>query len=254
MSHPPSFPGPQFPERVGIKYPKKHQTQVTSPAGDQKQRHHPPVVDSALNSVRTLILGWVSGLASARIASRTLPHSPSLSEASPWKRATQTHQGGAATALPAQGAMYKTVLRRRALAALIDALIIALIVGFLTKLFGPSPVAKGLYGFKGALSLTFIVTLVYSAWTVGGKAQATWGMQRAGLKVVTPTGEKPPLGSDVLHVLLSFMGSFLGGLIIIDTLSALFRADRRMIRDRMSNYVVVRTDAFDEWQKSQIGT
>jgi uncharacterized RDD family membrane protein YckC len=258
----------QFPQRVGIKHPKNKQRTPHHAAslkatlvGEQKRQAvsstsssniHRPL--SPLQRIGLLVL-------SLKEASRAESSKPSVFSLlppsiaplnSPWQRpvvARDTfHRSGSAVPLPTSGALYKDVLRRRAVAAALDTLVVAMAVAFLSNLFGSIVLAKG---FKGIVSLSFLVTILYSVLTIGGKNQATWGMQTLGLKAVNPMGGKPKTTSDVLHVILGFAGSLLAGVIVIDTLSALFRSDRRMIRDRMSDYVIVRERALWEWQVLQ---
>jgi uncharacterized RDD family membrane protein YckC len=244
----------QFPQRVGIKHPKSnikppHQTtplsvKTAQPQKDKRVSSSP----SARNEQNQSPLQRFALLAlSVRNAKHSLS-SPS-SGFSPWQRSNvendTPHHSGIAVPLPTSGALYKDVLRRRAVAAALDAIVVAIAIAFISTFFAPTLWAKGL---KQIVSLSFFVTIMYTVLTTSGKAQATWGMQALGLKTVTTTGQKPKITSDILHVILGFAGSLFGLLIVIDTLSALFRSDRRMIRDRMTDYVIVRERALWEWK------
>ncbi|MHC2003510.1 RDD family protein [Methylobacterium sp. CM6241] len=83
--------------------------------------------------------------------------------------------------------------------------------------------------------------ILYSAVTVGGAAQSTWGMRMMGLRVVTPaSGLRVDLLTAAIHALLFYVAISTFLLWFVDILFGLMRSDRRLGHDVLVGLAVVR--------------
>jgi uncharacterized RDD family membrane protein YckC len=87
---------------------------------------------------------------------------------------------------------------------------------------------------------TVATALGYTALTIGGRKQSTWGMRVAGLRVETASGGRPDGLAAAVHALLFYVaaGTFL--LWLLDVACGFAREDRRMGHDLLTGLVVVR--------------
>lgn len=84
--------------------------------------------------------------------------------------------------------------------------------------------------------------ILYSAITVGGSRQSTWGMRMLGLRVVTPeSGARVDLITAAVHALLFYVALSTFLLWFVDMLVGFVRADRRLGHDVLLGLAVVRT-------------
>jgi len=133
------------------------------------------------------------------------------------------------------------VLGRRFLAYLLDLLIVlglTLVLGFAIVVLGflTLGLAWWLFAILGPGT-----AILYSALTVGGPGQGTYGMRATGLKVVDAgTGGPVDLLTAAVHALLFYVaaGTFL--LLVLDVLIGAARADRRLGHDLLVGVLVVR--------------
>ncbi|MEN5082447.1 RDD family protein [Bosea sp. TWI1241] len=84
------------------------------------------------------------------------------------------------------------------------------------------------------------VLLGYSALTIGGRKQATFGMRMAGLRVETVSGGRPDALAAAVHALFFYVAAGTVALWLIDILCGLVRDDRRLGHDILTGLVVVR--------------
>lgn len=83
--------------------------------------------------------------------------------------------------------------------------------------------------------------ILYSAVTVGGAGQSTWGMRMMGLRVVTPSsGVRVDVITAGVHALLFYVAISTFLLWAVDILLGLVRADRRLGHDLLLGLAVVR--------------
>ncbi|KQT19527.1 hypothetical protein ASG40_01415 [Methylobacterium sp. Leaf399] len=83
--------------------------------------------------------------------------------------------------------------------------------------------------------------ILYSAITVGGAGQATWGMRMMGLRVVTPeTGTRVDVITAGVHALLFYVAISTFLLWFVDMLFGFMRSDRRLGHDLLLGLAVVR--------------
>lgn len=81
----------------------------------------------------------------------------------------------------------------------------------------------------------------YAALTVGGPRQATYGMRMTGVKVLRSANGGAPDGlTAAVHALLFWVATWTVGLLMLDLLIGLFRADRRLGHDLLAGLAVVR--------------
>lgn len=84
--------------------------------------------------------------------------------------------------------------------------------------------------------------ILYSAMTVGGAGQSTWGMRMMGLRVIAPeSGARVDLVTAAIHALLFYVAITTFLLWFVDMLFGLMRADRRLGHDLLLGLAVVRT-------------
>lgn len=136
--------------------------------------------------------------------------------------------------------LYDGVRTRRVLAFCIDYLIVLLLlipVGFLVFLLGILTLGLGwlLFGILGPL-----VALVYVWMTLGGRRQATKGMQWMGIRLERLDGERVDGMLAVVHSVLFWAGNvILTPLILLVTL---FLDKKRTLHDLLLGTVVIRSD------------
>ncbi|NEU13127.1 RDD family protein [Methylobacterium sp. BTF04] len=83
--------------------------------------------------------------------------------------------------------------------------------------------------------------ILYSALTVGGSAQSTWGMRMMGLRVVTPgSGTRVDFITAGVHALLFYVAVTTFLLWAVDILFGLLRSDRRLGHDLLLGLAIVR--------------
>ena len=84
--------------------------------------------------------------------------------------------------------------------------------------------------------------ILYSAITVGGSGQSTWGMRMMGLRVVAPeTGARVDYLTAAIHALLFYVAVASAFLLwMLDVGIGLVRADRRLGHDLLLGLAVVR--------------
>lgn len=134
------------------------------------------------------------------------------------------------------------VLGRRFGAYLLDLMIIfglTLLIGFAILVLGV--ITFGLAWWLYAV-LVPGTAILYSAFTVGGPAQATVGMRMADLRVVD-AGTGGPVGAltAAVHALLFYVAAGTFVLLALDVLIGLGRDDRRMGHDLVVGVAVVRS-------------
>jgi uncharacterized RDD family membrane protein YckC len=133
-------------------------------------------------------------------------------------------------------------LGRRFFAYLIDVVVIALLSAVLWVLIG----ILGLVTFGLAwmlFALLPLTAILYNAITVSGSSQGTIGMRMAGLRVLDATrGGSVSFIAAAVHALLFYVELGSAALLwMADVVFGLFRADRRMARDLITNVVFVRS-------------
>lgn len=132
-------------------------------------------------------------------------------------------------------------LGRRFLAYLIDLLVVlglTLVLGFAIVILGF--LTLGLAWWLFAL-LGPGTAILYSALTVGGPAQATYGMRALGLRVVDAgTGGPVDLLTAAVHALLFYVAAGTFVLLVLDVLIGIARADRRLGHDLLVGVLLVR--------------
>lgn len=83
--------------------------------------------------------------------------------------------------------------------------------------------------------------ILYSAITVGGAGQSTWGMRMMGLRVVAPSsGVRVDVITAGVHALLFYVAISTFLLWAVDILLGLVRSDRRLGHDLLLGLAVVR--------------
>lgn len=85
--------------------------------------------------------------------------------------------------------------------------------------------------------------IIYSALTVGGRGQGTWGMRLLGLRVVAPERGGPvDWLTAAVHALLFYVALSTFVIWCIDIAFGLLRPDRRLGHDLLVGLAVVRTE------------
>jgi uncharacterized RDD family membrane protein YckC len=133
------------------------------------------------------------------------------------------------------------VLGRRFFAYLIDLLVV---LG-LTLALGVAILILGVFTFGLAWWLFAILgpgtAILYSALTVGGPAQGTYGMRAMGLKAVDAgTGGPVDLLAAAVHALLFYVAAGTFVLLVLDVAVGAVRADRRLGHDLLVGVLLVR--------------
>lgn len=83
--------------------------------------------------------------------------------------------------------------------------------------------------------------IIYSAVTVGGSKQSTWGMRMLGLRVVAPeSGTRVEMLTAAIHALLFYVAISTFLLWCVDVVFGLLRPDRRLGHDLILGLAVVR--------------
>ena len=82
--------------------------------------------------------------------------------------------------------------------------------------------------------------ILYSAVTVGGAGQGTWGMRMMGLRVANQAGTRVDMITAGVHALLFYVAISTFLLWALDIVVGLVRADRRLGHDLLLGLAVVR--------------
>lgn len=82
--------------------------------------------------------------------------------------------------------------------------------------------------------------ILYSALTVGGAGQGTWGMRMMGLRVVNQAGTRVDMITAGVHALLFYVAISTFLLWALDVVIGLVRPDRRLGHDLLLGLAVVR--------------
>jgi uncharacterized RDD family membrane protein YckC len=82
--------------------------------------------------------------------------------------------------------------------------------------------------------------ILYSAVTVGGAGQGTWGMRMMGLRVVNQAGTRVEMITAAVHALLFYVAISTFLLWALDVVIGLVRPDRRLGHDLLLGLAVVR--------------
>ena len=133
------------------------------------------------------------------------------------------------------------VLGRRFFAYLIDLLVVlglTLLLGFAIVILGflTLGLAWWLFAILGPGT-----AILYSALTVGGPSQGTYGMRALGLRVVDAgTGGPVDLLPAAVHALLFYVAAGTFVLLVLDVLVGAVRADRRLGHDLLVGVLLVR--------------
>ena len=133
------------------------------------------------------------------------------------------------------------VLGRRLIAWLIDFVVIWLLVAVLAVVIG----FLGVITFGLAWGLYVILLpgtgILYSAMTVGGALQATFGMRALGLRAVdASTGGRIDALSAAVHALFFYIAAGTFILWLLDVGLGLARSDRRLAHDLLVGVAVIR--------------
>lgn len=142
----------------------------------------------------------------------------------------------------AVNAAYRGVLGSRMFAYVADILIIfALSIVFGFALFILGFLTLGFAWFLLA-AVGPITALLYSALTVGGPRQATYGMRMMNLKVVTTSGGAPGMLVAAVHALLFYVAAGTFILWLIDIGIGFMRRDRRLGHDLIVDVAIINDD------------
>ena len=133
-------------------------------------------------------------------------------------------------------------LGRRFFGYLIDIVVIAVITLVLSVVIGILGVITLGLGWL-LFSLLPLTAIVYNAITVSGSAQGTYGMRMTGVRVLdATTGGRVSFIAAAVHALLFYVAVGSAALLwIADVAFGLFRDDRRLARDLLTNVVFVRS-------------
>ena len=133
-------------------------------------------------------------------------------------------------------------LGRRVFAYIVDIAVIAVITMVLWVVIGIIGLVTFGLGWM-LFALLPLTAIVYNALTVSGPAQGTIGMRMAGIRVLdASTGAGVSFVIAAVHALLFYveLGSA-AVLWLVDVAFGLFRADRRLARDLLTNVVFIRS-------------
>jgi uncharacterized RDD family membrane protein YckC len=132
-------------------------------------------------------------------------------------------------------------LGRRLFAYLIDIVVIAIITAVLWVVIGILGVITLGLGWL-LFSLLPLTAIIYNAITVSGASQGTVGMRMTGVRVLdATTGGRVSFVAAAVHALLFYVALASAALLwIADVAFGLFRDDRRLARDLLTNVVFVR--------------
>jgi uncharacterized RDD family membrane protein YckC len=141
---------------------------------------------------------------------------------------------------PVQPAQTEGVLGRRWVAYLVDLVAIFFFTALLSILIG----IVGLVTFGLGWSLFAVLpftAVLYSAVTVGGRAQATPGMRMMGLRAVdAATGGPVGMITAAVHALLFYVAAGTFILWVVDLFVGFARSDRRLGHDLLAGVALVR--------------
>jgi uncharacterized RDD family membrane protein YckC len=116
----------------------------------------------------------------------------------------------------------------------------------LTILFGFALFILGFltFGFAWLLIAAVgpVTAVVYSALTVGGPRQATFGMRIMNLKVVTVSGAAPGMLVAAVHALLFYVAAGTFILWLIDVGIGFMRRDKRLGHDLIVDVAIINAD------------
>ena len=128
----------------------------------------------------------------------------------------------------------------RSVAYLLDIVFITLF----TALLATAIAIFGLVTFGFGWSLFAVLPasgVIYSALTVGGSKQSTWGMRMMGLRVVAPeSGARVDWLTAAVHSLLFYVAISTFLLWCVDMVFGLLRPDRRLGHDLLLGLAVIR--------------
>ncbi|KQP59311.1 RDD family protein [Methylobacterium sp. Leaf112] len=142
---------------------------------------------------------------------------------------------GSPMALP----VVRASLGARAVAYLLDILFIFGFTALLTLLI--TVVGALTFGLGWTLFAVLPASgILYSAVTVGGAGQGTWGMRMMGLRVVNQTGTRVDMITAAIHALLFYVAISTFLLWALDIVVGLVRPDRRLGHDILLGLAVVR--------------
>jgi uncharacterized RDD family membrane protein YckC len=133
-------------------------------------------------------------------------------------------------------------LSRRLFAYLVDVVVIFLIsavLGVVISILGLLTFGLGWLLFA---VLGIPVAVLYNAITISGSSQGTIGMRMVGVRVLdATTGGRVSFISAAVHALLFYVALGTAALLwLADVAVGLFRSDRRLARDLITNVVFVR--------------
>jgi uncharacterized RDD family membrane protein YckC len=130
---------------------------------------------------------------------------------------------------------------RRLFAYLVDLVMIAMFTVVLWFVIGLIGIVT--FGLGWALyAILPLSAVIYSAITVGGRAQSTIGMRMLGLRVVNAlTGGPVGMLVGAVHALLFYVAAGTLVLLCIDVFIGMARADRRMAHDLLAGVVLIRS-------------
>lgn len=154
---------------------------------------------------------------------------------------TQTGPAGSINAGVAAAHSTEGVLGLRFFAYLLDILIVFALMAILGLVIGVLGVVT--FGLAWSLYLVLVpgTAILYSAVTVGGRAQATIGMRMTGLRVLNPTGPRVDWVTAGIHAFLFYIAASTFLLWVVDIVIGVARGDRRMGHDLVVGLMLVRT-------------
>lgn len=145
---------------------------------------------------------------------------------------------GAFGALPVP--CVRASLGGRAIAYLLDLAFIAVFTAILATAIAVLGVVTFGLGW-GLFAILPASGIIYSAITVGGRGQSTWGMRLLGLRVTAPeSGQPVDMLTAAVHALLFYVAISTFLLWCLDILFGLVRPDRRLGHDVLLGLAVVR--------------
>jgi uncharacterized RDD family membrane protein YckC len=155
------------------------------------------------------------------------------------ERWTTNGYDAAAIDVNARPELYDGVLGRRAIAFIVDAIIVGLLflpLALILFVFGLLTLGLGWFLYPALLPVTWIV---YVACTAGGPAAATPGMRIAGLRLMTGSGRSPGPLLALTHSLLFWLSASLLTPLVL--LVGLVTDRHRLLHDIVLDMVVVNT-------------
>jgi uncharacterized RDD family membrane protein YckC len=137
---------------------------------------------------------------------------------------------------------YRGVLWRRAMAFIVDYVLIAILVipaAVLVFFLGLLTLGLGFYLFP---VLYFVVAALYFGLTVGGAAQASPGMRMMGLQIARMDGQPLDFMTAMIHLVLFWIGNAVLTPLVL--LVGLFTDRGRLLHDFLIGTVTVRRDIY----------